>query len=292
MKVLIVAMLALTIAIVAAEEKYTTKYDSIDIEEILKSDRLFKNYFNCLMESGKCTPDGRELKRVLPDALKTGCVKCSEKQRAGTERVLKYIIENKPEQWKALQAKYDPDGVYFKKYENEAKQLGVKAFKTMFGRAIIFGLFLMTGLVQSHPTTNSAEATTPRETYDTKFDNIDIDEILGSERLLKNYVNCLAREGPCTPDGKMLQAVTSPFQFFRNSSRRGVNRLREMHTETEDRFGEGDTLSNRQQTTGLGTIRKIIRSARKLSKSLLGTEGRRDKGIREISLTVRQESLL
>nr|QIS77189.1 CSP2 [Episyrphus balteatus] len=127
MKVLIVAMLAVTIAIVAAEEKYTTKYDSIDIEEILKSDRLFKNYFNCLMESGKCTPDGRELKRVLPDALKTGCAKCSEKQRAGTERVLKFIIENKPEQWKALQAKYDPDGVYFKKYENEAKQLGVKA---------------------------------------------------------------------------------------------------------------------------------------------------------------------
>nr|QYL00058.1 CSP1 [Eupeodes corollae] len=127
MKVLIVAMLALTIAIVAGEDKYTTKYDNIDIEEILKSDRLFKNYFNCLMESGKCTPDGRELKRVLPDALKTGCSKCSDKQRAGTERVLKFIIENKPEQWKALQEKYDPDGVYFKKYENEAKQLGVKA---------------------------------------------------------------------------------------------------------------------------------------------------------------------
>nr|QYL00059.1 CSP2 [Eupeodes corollae] len=78
----------------------------------------------------------------------------------------------------------------------------------MFNRVIIFSLFLLTGLIQAHPTPNpAAEATTARETYDTKFDNIDIDEILGSERLLKNYVNCLAREGPCTTDGKMLQEI-------------------------------------------------------------------------------------
>lgn len=42
--------------------KYTTKYDNIDLDEILKSDRLLKNYFECVMDRGNCTPDGAELK--------------------------------------------------------------------------------------------------------------------------------------------------------------------------------------------------------------------------------------
>lgn len=45
-----------------AENKYTTKYDNVDLDEILKSDRLLNNYIKCLLEQGKCTPDGAELK--------------------------------------------------------------------------------------------------------------------------------------------------------------------------------------------------------------------------------------
>lgn len=46
-----------------AGDTYITKYDNIDLDQILQSDRLLKNYVNCLMERGKCTPDGSELKR-------------------------------------------------------------------------------------------------------------------------------------------------------------------------------------------------------------------------------------
>ena len=60
----------------ALPQKYTTKYDNINLDDILRSERLLNNYFNCLMDKGKCTPDGNELKRTLPDALKTGCKKC------------------------------------------------------------------------------------------------------------------------------------------------------------------------------------------------------------------------
>lgn len=49
-------------AVLADDPKYTTKYDNIDLDEIIKSDRLLKNYVNCLLEKGKCTPDGAELK--------------------------------------------------------------------------------------------------------------------------------------------------------------------------------------------------------------------------------------
>ncbi|XP_023171873.2 ejaculatory bulb-specific protein 3 [Drosophila hydei] len=120
-----VVCLVLAIACVAAEEKYTTKYDNIDVDEILTSDRLFNNYFKCLIDMGKCTPDGRELKKSLPDALVTECSKCSEKQKQNTDKVIRFIIENKKEEWKALQAKYDPEEVYIKRYRAQAEKAGI-----------------------------------------------------------------------------------------------------------------------------------------------------------------------
>lgn len=46
----------------APKGSYTTKYDNIDLEEILSNERLYKKYFDCLTNKGKCTPDGKELK--------------------------------------------------------------------------------------------------------------------------------------------------------------------------------------------------------------------------------------
>lgn len=127
MKYLAAFVFAAVVAIAVArpEDKYTTKYDGVDVDEILKSDRLFNNYFKCLMDKGKCTPDGSELKRVLPDALKTNCSKCSEKQKTGTEHVIKFLIDNKPTQWETLQAKYDPEHVYISTFKSEANQRGI-----------------------------------------------------------------------------------------------------------------------------------------------------------------------
>ncbi|XP_049537857.1 ejaculatory bulb-specific protein 3-like [Anopheles darlingi] len=124
MKFFVVVALAL-IATVAAQEKYTTKYDGVDLDEILKSDRLFNNYYKCLMDIGRCTPDGNELKRILPDALKTDCAKCSEKQKSGTDKVINYLIDNRKSQWEALQKKYDPENVYVNKYREDAKKKGI-----------------------------------------------------------------------------------------------------------------------------------------------------------------------
>lgn len=55
-------LLVLSLAGLVSADKYTTKYDNVDLDNIIKSDRLMKNYVNCLLERGKCTPDGEELK--------------------------------------------------------------------------------------------------------------------------------------------------------------------------------------------------------------------------------------
>lgn len=66
MKVQIVLFAALVAVALGKETKpaasYTTKFDNVDLDQILASDRLLKNYHKCLMEKGPCTPDGTELK--------------------------------------------------------------------------------------------------------------------------------------------------------------------------------------------------------------------------------------
>lgn len=63
---------------------------------------------------------------MLPDALETECKKCSEKQKKGADKVLDFLIQNKPATYKELEAKYDSKGVYRKRYENEAAKRGFK----------------------------------------------------------------------------------------------------------------------------------------------------------------------
>ena len=63
LRVVLVSVLALVLFAEAA--KYTTKYDNIDLDEILSNDRLLNNYVDCLLKDGKeakCSPDGAELK--------------------------------------------------------------------------------------------------------------------------------------------------------------------------------------------------------------------------------------
>lgn len=49
-------------AFTLAEDKYTDKYDKIDLDEILGNKRLLQAYVNCILDKGKCTPEGKELK--------------------------------------------------------------------------------------------------------------------------------------------------------------------------------------------------------------------------------------
>ncbi|CAH1393650.1 unnamed protein product [Nezara viridula] len=65
----------------ATAPSYTTRWDTIDIDQILKNDRILKKYIDCLMDRGKCSPDAQELKKVLPEAMQTECAKCTDAQK-------------------------------------------------------------------------------------------------------------------------------------------------------------------------------------------------------------------
>ncbi|KAL3289123.1 hypothetical protein HHI36_003562 [Cryptolaemus montrouzieri] len=108
------------------QKQYTNMYDNVDLEEVVKNERLLRNYVLCLMDQGNCTPDGAELKRNLPDAIENDCEKCTEKQKEGANFIMRYLIDNEPEYWKPLQEKYDPTESYKKKYLVEKEEIKIK----------------------------------------------------------------------------------------------------------------------------------------------------------------------
>lgn len=58
----------------------------------------------------------------IPDALKSECSKCTEKQINLIKEVTKFLKERKPDVWQKLLQKYDPEGTYTKRYEELEKQ--------------------------------------------------------------------------------------------------------------------------------------------------------------------------
>ncbi|KAL5285948.1 hypothetical protein ACFFRR_007561 [Megaselia abdita] len=98
------------------KKPYDTKFDNIDIDDVLKNERLLKNYVKCLQSEGPCTPDGKMLRDTLPDALLTKCEKCSERQRYASMKVIHYLIEERKDYWSELEKIYDPDGTYRNHY--------------------------------------------------------------------------------------------------------------------------------------------------------------------------------
>lgn len=64
MKLVLLVLTIACVAIVTGEEKeqYDSKFDNIDLQEIFRSDRLIKNYHECFMNRGNCTPQGSAIK--------------------------------------------------------------------------------------------------------------------------------------------------------------------------------------------------------------------------------------
>ncbi|XP_003392868.1 ejaculatory bulb-specific protein 3-like isoform X1 [Bombus affinis] len=117
MKIYLLLFTLVAVVCVTAED-YTTKYDNVDVDRILQNGRILTNYIKCMLDEGPCTNEGRELKKILPDALSTGCSKCNEKQKHTANKVVNYLRTKRPKDWERLSAKYDSSGEYKKRYEN------------------------------------------------------------------------------------------------------------------------------------------------------------------------------
>ncbi|XP_013137246.1 PREDICTED: ejaculatory bulb-specific protein 3-like [Papilio polytes] len=118
-------VLILCVVAIAFAEKYSDKYDNVNIQEIIENRRVLLSYANCLLDKGKCSPDGKTLKDNLKDAVETNCEKCTDAQKEGTSVMFRHLIEKEREIWNELTAKYDPTGQWRKTYEDEIRKSGI-----------------------------------------------------------------------------------------------------------------------------------------------------------------------
>ncbi|XP_050681480.1 allergen Tha p 1-like [Leptidea sinapis] len=119
----IVCFVALFAFVSARPELYTDRYDNVDLDEILSNRRLLIPYVKCILDQGKCSPDGKELKSHIKEALEENCGKCTDTQKKGTRRVIGHFINNESDYWNQLKAKYDPKNQYSVKYEQELRTI-------------------------------------------------------------------------------------------------------------------------------------------------------------------------
>ncbi|XP_063239027.1 uncharacterized protein LOC134540299 [Bacillus rossius redtenbacheri] len=225
------------------DDAYSTKYDNVDLKEILGSDRLLKGYMDCVMGAGPCTADAKMLKEAIPESLENECKKCNDKQKAGVETVIPFLMKEKPEMWQQAKAEFDPENKYQKRYEHLMKKYEEKNLDPRLSiSSLLFSPLPLEGIDecikartaelagQSSLTTSSrgtdhrdmqfiavvaalcltAVVSTParerrEDTYNPQYDNINLQDIMKSERLLKSYADCLLEQGQCTPDGKQLK---------------------------------------------------------------------------------------
>lgn len=69
----------------------------------------------------------RKFTEVLPDALKTDCSKCTDVQKNRSDKVIRFLIKNRNDDFERLTAKFDPTGEYKKKLEKYEKDQAAAA---------------------------------------------------------------------------------------------------------------------------------------------------------------------
>ncbi|KAG5883701.1 hypothetical protein JTB14_007420 [Gonioctena quinquepunctata] len=107
---------------VALCDTYNTKYDNIDVNSILSSKRVLTSYIKCILDEGPCTPDGREFRRHIPEAITNNCAKCSAPQVRIIKKTSRFIQKERPQDWNRISHKFDPQQKYaasFRRFLNE-----------------------------------------------------------------------------------------------------------------------------------------------------------------------------
>ncbi|XP_062548474.1 mucin-2-like isoform X2 [Armigeres subalbatus] len=106
-----------------ARNLYSSRYDNLDIDTILGSSRLVNNYVDCLLSRKPCPPEGKDLKRILPEALRTKCSRCSNTQKENALKIITTLYSNYPDQYMALRERWDPSGEYHRRFEEYLRGL-------------------------------------------------------------------------------------------------------------------------------------------------------------------------
>ncbi|CAH0713307.1 unnamed protein product, partial [Brenthis ino] len=112
MKIIVILATVLAAVVAIPADTYNPAYDNLNVEQITASGRLLTGFINCFLDKGPCTPEAADIKKVIPEALRTSCAKCSPKQQQLIRTIIEAFRTKLPELWKELVKKEDPKGEY------------------------------------------------------------------------------------------------------------------------------------------------------------------------------------
>ncbi|XP_050352524.1 ejaculatory bulb-specific protein 3-like [Nymphalis io] len=110
----LILVLAFVAVVAARPDDDFSRYDNFDIDELISNKRLLKSYMECFIETGKCTPEGTDMKKWIPQSVEDSCSKCSQKQKILVAKVVLAIKGDYPDGWVKLNQLYNPEGKHDK----------------------------------------------------------------------------------------------------------------------------------------------------------------------------------
>ncbi|XP_050306112.1 ejaculatory bulb-specific protein 3-like [Anthonomus grandis grandis] len=104
--------------VLSVGQKYTSRYDNLNIDQVLSNKRVLGNYIKCILDEGPCTAEGRELRKHIPEAIESNCAKCTEAQKRFVKKGANFVKANHPKDWSRIARKYDPEGTRAASFNN------------------------------------------------------------------------------------------------------------------------------------------------------------------------------
>nr|UMT69255.1 chemosensory protein 3 [Ophraella communa] len=89
----------------------------VDVDAVIKNDRIMRNYIDCVLDKKTCTPEGTAFKESWKEGLERGCGDCDEETNRIVKKLVKHVYVNKRNWYDELVEALDKDKKYSKKYE-------------------------------------------------------------------------------------------------------------------------------------------------------------------------------
>ncbi|CAG9837572.1 unnamed protein product [Diabrotica balteata] len=121
LSVFLVALAVVGVVLSAPEKSFEenlTIFRKVNVDDVLKSDRLVKNYVDCMIGSKSCTAEGAALKAIWRKILDDPCKEtCSQEDKRKVQKCIKHLYVNHRNWYDELETTLINDEEYQKRYK-------------------------------------------------------------------------------------------------------------------------------------------------------------------------------
>nr|AII01043.1 chemosensory protein [Dendrolimus kikuchii] len=104
----VVVMVVIAVAAARPGNPYE-KFDNLDVDEVLGNSKLTTSLLKCMVDDGRCTPEGTDLKNLAPGAVQNKCADCTAEQKTKAAKFMRAAKKDYTELFNKLVKIHDPN---------------------------------------------------------------------------------------------------------------------------------------------------------------------------------------